>query len=77
MNYDKLINDTKAGLIDWSKFKLIVDNDSGHIECIDESLSDDERLEKRYEMQGKYGKPDGYRDVVDILLACGVNAAWR
>lgn len=69
MNYKKLIEDSNNGTIDKEKVLLVIDNDGGYWDC-----GEDEELEK--ELEEKYGCPSGYSDVVDILVAAGVEAEW-
>jgi len=53
-----------------------MDNDGGYWMYIDESISEDDCDDKSEELANKYGKPNGYRDIVDVLIAAGVNADW-
>lgn len=76
MNYKKVIKDFGNGTLSKEKWQLVMDNDGGYWCCIDKSLSDDEQQKSIEAMEEKYGTPDGYRDVVDILVAAGVNAEW-
>ena len=81
MNYKAVIEDFKSGLIDKNKFQLTMDNDGGYWSYIDDSIEDEDLREieadKMSEMMtDKYGTPDGYSDLVDILQAAGVNAEW-
>lgn len=76
MDYKRVIEDFNNGTIDPAKFQVVMDNDGGYWLCIDESLSDDERDEIAEYMSKKYGRPDGYRDIVAVLVAAGVNADW-
>ena len=55
-----------------AKKNLVIDNDGGYWATTDNS-SDNGSCP---EMSEKYGDPDGYDDVVDILIAAGVNAEW-
>ena len=76
MNYKKAIEDFNSGTIDSERFQLVLDNDGGHWLCIDESLGDEKRQYLESVMVKKYGTPNGYRDIVDVLNGAGVNAAW-
>lgn len=77
MDYKKVIDDFNNGTIDSDKYQLIMDNDSGYWLCIDESIDcEDKRDEMGDKMEKKYGKPDGYNDIVDVLNAAGVNSDW-
>lgn len=74
MDYKKLIEDSNKGIIDWTYVTLVMDNDCGYWSCDDEDEDRKERMEAN--MSEKYGDPDGYRDVVKILCAAGINADW-
>lgn len=77
MNYKQAIEDFNNGTIDPDKYQLIIDNDGGYWLCIDPAIDDeDERDDLSQKMKEKYGSPDGYRDIVDVLNAAGVNANW-
>ena len=76
MNYKKAIEDFNSGTIDSERFQLVLDNDGGHWLCIDESLGDEKRQHLESVMDKKYGTPNGYSDIVDVLNGAGVNAAW-
>jgi hypothetical protein len=76
MNYKKVIEDFNNGTIDPEKWQVTMDNDGGYWACLDESLSDEERTEAEDSITKKYGDPDGYRDIVDVLNAAGVTADW-
>ena len=74
MNYKKVIEDFNNGTLNPNEVQLVMDNDGGYWSCLldDEDKHDDitDTLEK------KYGTPDGYRDIVDVLHAAGVNVDW-
>jgi hypothetical protein len=74
MNYKKLIEDSRKGYIDWDYVTLVMDNDGGYWYCDDGDEDRKERMEDN--MKLKYGEPNGYRDLVDILVAAGINADW-
>lgn len=76
MDYKKLFKDLASGDFDPSKFTIVMDNDCGYWRCTDDSLDDDSQEELTEKMEEKYGCPDGYRDVVDILLAAGIDSQW-
>ena len=70
MDYEQLIKDFRAGkLKGWT---LVMDNDGGYL-CHEDDDIDDEQSEA---MTEKYGQPDGYRDIVEVLKAAGVSAEW-
>ncbi len=75
MNYKKVIEDFNSGVLDKTKVMLRMDNDEGYWEILEE-LSDYEHDKKSDELIEKYGRPDGYRDIVDVLVAAGVNCDW-
>lgn len=76
MKYKEVIEDFNNGTIDRDKFILVMDNDGGYWQCIDESISEAEQEKLESDMEEKYGSPDGYQDIVDVLNAAGVNADW-
>ena len=76
MDYKKAIEDFNNGTIDPAKFQIIMDNDGGYWSCIDESMSDEQREHLVDKLSAKYGSPDGYRDIVEVLNGAGVNADW-
>ena len=76
MNYKKVIEDFNSGVIDKNKFQLVMDNDSGYWSCLDESVGNEKREYLEGVMKDKYGTPEGYRDIVDVLDAAGVNCDW-
>lgn len=53
-----------------------MDNDDGFWSCNykDKTQEENEDIAELYNK--KYGKPDGYRDIVDVLIAAGVNCEW-
>lgn len=74
MNYQKLFEDLRSGEFDPSKVTLVMDNDDGYWSG---KLGDDDENEKIEEqMTEKYGQPDGYRDIVEVLCAAGISSEW-
>ena len=77
MDYKRVIEDFNNGTIDPTKYQLVMDNDDGYWRCIDKEIDDeDKQWELAKKMEKKYGRPDGYRDIVDVLNAAGVNTDW-
>lgn len=76
MNYKKVIEDFNNGTIDPLKFQVCMDNDGGYWEYIGEGDDYDNQDLMLAEMTKKYGCPDGYKDIVDVLNAAGVTADW-
>ena len=78
MNYKKLIEDSRAGKIDWEKWVLVIDNDGGYWRSEEGETEDDWKAyeEAVDQMEAIYGSPGVYRDVVEILEAAGVCAEW-
>ena len=74
MNYKKVIEDFNNGIIDKSIVTLVMDNDGGYWEVNTGDEDKDELMIATLEK--KYGVPDGYRDIVDVLSAAGVPAEW-
>ena len=73
MNYKKLFEDKKQGKID-ERMVIVFDNDGGYWTC--KTDNDDEHEKMCSEYKEKYGEPDGYRDVVDIMQGAGFNSEW-
>ena len=74
MDYLKLFQDVRSGEFDNSKLQLIMDNDCGYWQGLTEDDDANERLEN--EAKQKYGEPYGYRDIVAVINAAGVNCDW-
>lgn len=74
MNYIKLFKDKKAGLIP-NDMTIVFDNDGGYwLYSGDKELSEDDQEKLENEYTEKYGEPDGYGDVIDIMVGAGFNA---
>lgn len=80
--YKKIISDYNSGKIDKNKWVFVVDNDGGNW-CYqgpplhDDTDVDEELRELEEEKMGeKYGCCNGYADIVNILVAVGVEAEW-
>ena len=83
MDYKKVIEDYRNGVIDKEEWQVTMDNDGGYWEYIggkfDDLPEEAEAIARDAvcgEMDKKYGLPDGYGDVVDILVAAGVTSDW-
>jgi len=77
MDYKRVIEDFNNGTIDPKKYQVIMDNNGGYWLCMDESIADeDKRQELADKMEERYGSPDGYSDIVNVLNGAGVNADW-
>ena len=82
MNYKKVIEDFNNGTIDPKEWRLTMDNDGGYWCWLSDAhnLSDEDFDDlsevKCQEMDDKYGKPEGYNDIVDVLVAAGVTCEW-
>lgn len=77
MDYKKVIEDYKSGEIDRNQWTLVIDNDGGYWSYTGPCSWSDETTESmREEMVRKYGEPGGYNDIVEVLLAAGVNTEW-
>ena len=74
MNYKKVIEDYNNGTIDPTMWQL--DNDGGYWTCISNTVLDEDADEMQEAMNEEYGRPDGYRDIVNILKASGVTCDW-
>lgn len=75
MNYRKLFKDKAEGKID-NDMLLVMDNDGGYWQCTNEEYSEELKLIKQDTYEERYGTPEGYRDIVDVLNAAGINADW-
>lgn len=75
MDYEKLFADKKAGKIS-NDMILVMDNDSGYWACNNAILSEEDREKKVAEYEKKYGTPNGYSDIVDVLNAAGIESEW-
>ncbi len=73
MDYKKLFEDKAAGKID-ERMTIVFDNDSGYWSC--DSDNEDECEKMCDEYAERYGSPNGYEDVVDIMTAAGFKAEW-
>jgi hypothetical protein len=71
-NYKKIIEDYKSGeLKDW---QLVFDNDGGYWNKLN---CNEQPSEEQYEEHvKKYGEPSGYKDIVSLALAAGIEADW-
>jgi len=76
MDYKRVIEAYQDGTIDPHKWALRMDNDGGYWEYLGEDLDYDAEVAAIAMMEDLYGSPDGYRDLVRILVAAGVNADW-
>jgi hypothetical protein len=76
MDYHKVIEDFANGTLDKDHVTVVMDNDGGYWNVDFPDKSDDENDELRDQYINTYGEPEGYRDIVDILIAAGVNCEW-
>lgn len=74
MNYELVIKDFKNGTLNKNKIQLVMDNDGGYWEGLTDDDDENEKLSDAAE--AKYGSPEGYKDIVDVLNAAGVNCDW-
>ena len=74
MDYKKVIEDFNNGTIDKSKWGLVMDNDGGYWSYLGEDYDNEDEL--MASMNKKYGRPNGYQDIVIILNAAGVPTEW-
>ncbi len=76
MDYKKLFEDKAKGELPLD-MTVVFDNDGGYWTYSgDKELTDDEHDKRCAECKEKYGSPDGYGDVVDIMLGAGIKAEW-
>ena len=75
MNWKKVMDDMKAGEID-SDMLLVMDNDDAYWVAINDKLSEEEMEAKDDLYEKRYGRGKGYKDIVDVLVASGINADW-
>lgn len=74
MNYKRVIEDFNSGTLNKDIITLVMDNDGGYWSVSTGSEEVDEITEER--LEEAYGTPDGYKDIVDVLNAAGVNTEW-
>lgn len=74
MNYKKVIKDFNNGTLNKEIVTLVMDNDGGYWSVSTGSEEVDEIIEER--LEEAYGTPNGYKDIVDVLNAAGVNTEW-
>lgn len=74
MNYKRIIEDFDNGVLDKNTIQVTVDNDCIYwtVDTGDEDKDEDIQIA----LKDKYGCGGGYHDIVDILVAAGVNAEW-
>lgn len=75
MNYTKLFADKNEGKIS-KDITLVMDNDGGGWMCNNEDLTEEEQEKLADEYEKRYGRPNGYNDIVDILNAAGIKTEW-
>lgn len=73
MDYKKLFKDKLEGKIS-NEMIIIFDNDSGYWGCSNKDENINESMCNEYEQ--RYGRPNGYYDVVDIMTGAGFKADW-
>ena len=76
MHYEQVVDDYASGKIDRDEWILVIDNDGGYWQYDGPVLNDEDIDHLVSRMDEKYGTPDDYNDVVDILKAVGVKAEW-
>jgi hypothetical protein len=76
MNYRQVIKGFNNGTIDKNKWQIVMENDDGYWVYIGDDVDEIDYHEFTEEIEAKYGRPNGERDIVDILNAAGVNADW-
>ena len=74
MNYKEVIEGFNNGTLNKDIITLVMDNDGGYWSVNTGSEEVDEIIEER--LEEAYGTPDGYKDIVDVLNAAGVNTEW-
>tara|TARA_R110000850_G_scaffold165086_1_gene290055 strand:- start:871 stop:1098 length:228 start_codon:yes stop_codon:yes gene_type:complete len=74
MRYKEVIKDFNSGVLDKSKIQLIMDNDGGYWSGLTDNDDVNDKLSA--DAEEKYGSPDGYKDIISVLTAAGVNADW-
>jgi len=74
MNYKKLLEDARTGKLH-PQAQLAMDNDGGYWD-LDGDFSDEDFQRITAELEVEYGLPDGYKDIVDVLQAAGIDCDW-
>jgi hypothetical protein len=76
MDYKKLYEDSKNGKVS-PDMTLVMDNDGGYWQYTGtKDISEEEKEKLCEEYEKRYGLPDGYYDIVNILVASGIKAEW-
>lgn len=73
MDYKKLFQDKENGKVD-EKMVIVFDNDGGYWACETESEEESDKMCAEYTKL--YGEPEGYVDVVNIMLGAGFKSEW-
>jgi len=76
MDYKKVMEDHANGKIDRKKWALVMDNDGGHWRYDGKGYDSEWVYRAQDIMTERYGDPDGYSDIVKVLVAAGINAEW-
>lgn len=76
MDYKRVIEDFKSGKLSSKYVTLVMDNDDGFFYCKFPELTEEENDNLQDELERKYGRSEGYRDIVNILNAAGVPCEW-
>jgi hypothetical protein len=74
MKYQQVIEDFNNGTLDKNEVQLIMDNDGGYWQGLTDNDDLNDKLAE--DAEKKYGSPEGYKDIVDVLNAAGVNCDW-
>jgi len=76
MDYKRVIEDFNSGKLDNNSVTLVMDNDGGYWCCAYKGKTEEENEAIADLYKEKYGSPEGYKDIVDVLVAAGIVAEW-
>lgn len=76
MNYEKLIKDFKSGKLKERNVRLVMDNDCSYFDFDQDGMTEAQIDKYRAKLDKEYGESNGYSDIVDVLIAAGVNCEW-
>ena len=76
IDYEKVIEAARSGELKELGAVLVFDNDSGYWRSDKPDLTEDEYEKQSKLLNERFGCPNGYGDLVDLAIACGINAEW-
>ncbi len=73
MDWKKLFKDKENGDFD-NRMVIVFENDSGYWRCDIDNEDRNEQMCQEY--TDKYGEPNGYGYLVDIMIGAGFKSEW-